>query len=48
VNVYTRTDEGSEKVMSTLGAGDIFGESALIDAGKRTATVETMEPRARA
>jgi CRP-like cAMP-binding protein len=42
--VYSKADDGTEKVLTTLATGDIFGESALVGAGKRSATVETMEP----
>lgn len=40
----TRQDEHGEKhFLSVLKEGDFFGEMALLDAGTRSATVETLE-----
>lgn len=39
-----RTDEGTEKALATLLAGDFFGEIVLLHGGKRTATCRAMSP----
>ena len=39
VNIAIKTDEG-EKVVATLGAGDFFGEMAVIDKGPRSASAK--------
>jgi putative ABC transport system ATP-binding protein len=39
----TITDEAGSRVVRTLGAGDFFGEVALLKAGRRTATVTVTE-----
>ena len=43
VKVYCSDKNGKEFIMNTLTAGDHFGELALLDDDKRTASVRTME-----
>lgn len=42
VRTYTAT--GDEVVMSLLGAGDVFGETAALDSGTRSADVMALTP----
>jgi CRP/FNR family cyclic AMP-dependent transcriptional regulator len=42
--VYVVSKSGREAVMINLGANDIFGEGALLDAARRVATVSTITP----
>lgn len=44
VAVTAPNDQGKEVVLSTLGAGDFFGDLALLDGGPRSASVRTLEP----
>jgi len=39
VEILRRQDDGKEEIVAVLGAGDFFGEAALIDAHPRNATV---------
>ena len=43
VKVYCSDKNGKEFIMNTLGEGDYFGELALLDDDKRSASVRTME-----
>lgn len=43
VKVYLSDDEGKEIIINMLGAGDYFGELALIDEAPRSASVMTTE-----
>jgi len=43
VKVYCSDKNGKEFIMNTLTAGDHFGELALLDDDKRSASVRTME-----
>lgn len=44
VKVFQTADDGKERVLNTLGAGEIFGELGLLDASPRSASVATLEP----
>jgi CRP/FNR family transcriptional regulator, cyclic AMP receptor protein len=44
VKVTTASEGGVEKVLDILGAGEIFGELAMLDGHPRSATVTTCEP----
>ncbi|HEY9717062.1 MAG TPA: FAD-dependent oxidoreductase [Trichormus sp.] len=39
VEILRRQDDGTQEIVAVLGAGDFFGEAALIDARPRNATV---------
>jgi len=41
--VYRQADDGKQKIIGTLGPGDIFGELTLLDGRERCASVETTE-----
>ena len=43
VKVYCSDKNGKEFIMNTLGAGDYFGELALLDDDRRSASVRTLE-----
>jgi len=43
VSFHTDSETGHELIFRFLGAGDIFGEIALLDGGERTATARTVE-----
>ena len=42
--VYVISKSGREAVIITLGAGDFFGEGALLESAQRVATVSTITP----
>jgi CRP/FNR family transcriptional regulator, cyclic AMP receptor protein len=44
VKVTEKSTEGHEKILDILGAGEIFGEFAMLDGHPRSATVTTCEP----
>lgn len=44
IKISHSTAEGQEAVLAILGAGDFFGELALLDDGPRSATAEAIEP----
>src|SRR5262249_4963325 len=43
LKVSTANTEGDEMVLSILGAGDVFGEIALLDRQPRSATVSALD-----
>lgn len=44
VVVYVTSENGDRMVLTTLGAGDVLGEIALLDEGTRSASAEAVEP----
>lgn len=44
VGVYARLPGGGETELAKLGAGEVIGELALVDGGRRAATVRALEP----
>ena len=44
VKVYWSDKNGKEFIMNSMGAGDYFGELALLDDSARSASVRTVEP----
>ena len=44
LQVYTSNSEGKEVLLSTLTAGDCFGELSLLDGQPRSASVRTLTP----
>lgn len=44
VKISNSTPEGQEALLAILGAGDFFGELALLDDSPRSATAEAIEP----
>lgn len=44
LKVTTASDAGKELGLSLMGAGEVFGELAILDGGTRSATVVAVEP----
>lgn len=44
VKVYKTHDDGQERILNTMGAGEIVGELAILDDEPRSASVATLEP----
>lgn len=44
VKVYLSEEKGREVILDILGPGEFFGELAMMDSGRRSASVMTMEP----
>lgn len=44
VKVYKTHDDGQEKILATLGAGELVGELSILDSERRSASVATIEP----
>jgi CRP/FNR family cyclic AMP-dependent transcriptional regulator len=44
VKVYLSEEKGREVILKILGPGEFFGELAMMDSGRRSASVMTMEP----
>lgn len=44
VKVYASDESGKEVILNMLGAGEYFGELALVDEEPRSASVKTMQP----
>jgi CRP-like cAMP-binding protein len=44
VKVTKASEDGREKIMNFLEAGDFFGEMSLLDSQPRTASVKTLQP----
>ena len=42
--VSQQAEDGKQKIIGTLGPGEIFGELTLLDGRERSATVKTIEP----
>ena len=42
--VFRTSEDGRDRIMTTLRVGDAFGELAMIEGQPRSATVETLEP----
>lgn len=43
VKLFTSSADGQEKILAVVGAGESFGELALIDQGTRSASAQTLE-----
>jgi CRP/FNR family cyclic AMP-dependent transcriptional regulator len=46
IKLFTRSNNGEEKVLSLVSAGESFGELSLLDGRPRSASAQTLEPTA--
>jgi CRP-like cAMP-binding protein len=44
LKVHRTLDDGREKILNTMGPGEIFGELAMLDGQPRSASVDTVDP----
>ncbi|WP_027085344.1 Crp/Fnr family transcriptional regulator [Cohnella panacarvi] len=44
IKLFTRSNNGEEKVLSLVNAGESFGELSLLDGRPRSASAQTLEP----
>jgi len=43
VKIFRTTEDGREKVLNTMGPGEMFGELAMLDGQARSASVQTID-----
>src|SRR3990170_4778943 len=44
VKIFVRSEAGDELVLATLGRGRTFGDLAIFDSGRRSASAQALEP----
>ena len=44
VEVVKEKEDGTQRVLDRIGTGDAFGEMALLEGSRRSATIRTLEP----